>query len=1073
MRTRRRSGFSLVLVLAMVVLVTVAVVALFSQARMQLRSTAASTAALEVEGLVWNAATLIVSDLRAEMLAGSDHTNRTGNFLSMRPATNTSMRPSRVVAPTVEPDADFSSLIKQSLRGRGTYPDDPVVYPQAALHPAMRRAGAVSSSEPSANGRTIPVGRWNAARLVTGAGFAHTNQVPDWIFFAQGGVLEGDAVWKAAFARQAADNPDRIVGRVAFNIYAIGGLLDANTAGFPAALGTNALARIEGTLAGADLSQIGLSPAQAGSLITWRNPAPDYAAYVLETALTNGFRDPHAGLNRAFAGRRDLIKFAEDQGMTNALPHLTHFSREKNSPSFGPLQNASALGGDDGGGNVHAYRDNALSTNSVNPFLPSVRRPSALSIVGYRDDGSAISREVEAGEPLLRNRFSLARLKWITPAGPASGLSDAAILAGFGLAWDSADEVWEYRATDSDGKIKTLRQVADEGRDPNFFELLQAGILSGSLGRDNGGYWVNGAPDPAIPHQFQSSRTLQVLTIGANLIDQYDADSFPTVIRAPYAGAAVRLAGSESLPYLLAFKDITGVSPQNPAAQASYLAATLWNPYREETPVAAADTPKVRIRVQGGFQQDCAWCPSAGSAAALFWVRVGALDASLELEKSRFADFLQPAPLTTVNSTGAGSGGTGGGDWEEVPAIPGLGSRLAGLRFPDVVIDPARETLVQNACTARGDLRPQYLVIGEGLASDPFVVTLEAQTPGGRWIPYCHSSGIDDAATWKYGKTSWTGGSRIRPNPSVTEAPNSWLDSGTDPQLRSGPHRYKADPRSSRFNEIVYSGGYPDASPYFLQPPQNLEASPTLAMQATPSLFSQPDNANAIWSPASLAFNNSLAPAEGYAGPDGVRRRADYGRFPAKSWTDTAFANANRPVILNRPFRAVSEMAAAFRDEPWKALDITSAESADAALLDLFSLADEPEVRAGVWDLNTLNLSVLAAVTGDASLASAVAAGNAASPLLSRADLSGLADRVFPGNAKAERERPLRRFSASGQVRTWNLLVDMVVQAVRYPANATGFADAVVESERHYWLSLAIDRHTGEVVDQMLEPAYD
>ena len=75
-------------------------------------------------------------------------------------------------------------------------------------------------------------------------------------------------------------------------------------------------------------------------------------------------------------------------------------------------------------------------------------------------------------------------------------------------------------------------------------------------------------------------------------------------------------------------------------------------------------------------------------------------------------------------------------------------------------------------------------------------------------------------------------------------------------------------------------------------------------------------------------------------------------------------------------------------------------------------------------------------------------------------------------NIKTRREAVTRSFAEIGQTRTWNLLVDVIAQSGRYPVNATQASQLGqfnVEGERHYWLHVAIDRFTGEVVDQQLE----
>jgi hypothetical protein len=76
------------------------------------------------------------------------------------------------------------------------------------------------------------------------------------------------------------------------------------------------------------------------------------------------------------------------------------------------------------------------------------------------------------------------------------------------------------------------------------------------------------------------------------------------------------------------------------------------------------------------------------------------------------------------------------------------------------------------------------------------------------------------------------------------------------------------------------------------------------------------------------------------------------------------------------------------------------------------------------------------------------------------------------GNKEA-RECVVRAFSDACQTRTWNLMIDLIAQSGRYPPTAGALKDFVVEGEKRYWLHVAIDRFTGEVVDQQLEAVYE
>jgi hypothetical protein len=55
-------------------------------------------------------------------------------------------------------------------------------------------------------------------------------------------------------------------------------------------------------------------------------------------------------------------------------------------------------------------------------------------------------------------------------------------------------------------------------------------------------------------------------------------------------------------------------------------------------------------------------------------------------------------------------------------------------------------------------------------------------------------------------------------------------------------------------------------------------------------------------------------------------------------------------------------------------------------------------------------------------------------------------------------------------------MIDIIAQSGRYPPNVTDATDLrkfVVQGEKRYWLHVAIDRFTGEVVDQELEAVYE
>ncbi|MGC3989731.1 MAG: hypothetical protein QM796_08660 [Chthoniobacteraceae bacterium] len=78
-------------------------------------------------------------------------------------------------------------------------------------------------------------------------------------------------------------------------------------------------------------------------------------------------------------------------------------------------------------------------------------------------------------------------------------------------------------------------------------------------------------------------------------------------------------------------------------------------------------------------------------------------------------------------------------------------------------------------------------------------------------------------------------------------------------------------------------------------------------------------------------------------------------------------------------------------------------------------------------------------------------------------------------NIQRFREAPIRTLAAAGQTRVWNLMIDVVAQTGRYPANAANanstnpLAAFIVEREQRFWVHVAIDRLTGQVIDKQVE----
>ena len=67
------------------------------------------------------------------------------------------------------------------------------------------------------------------------------------------------------------------------------------------------------------------------------------------------------------------------------------------------------------------------------------------------------------------------------------------------------------------------------------------------------------------------------------------------------------------------------------------------------------------------------------------------------------------------------------------------------------------------------------------------------------------------------------------------------------------------------------------------------------------------------------------------------------------------------------------------------------------------------------------------------------------------------------------REAPIRALSAVGQTRVWNLMIDVIAQKGKFPSSAANLDNFYVAGEQRYWVHVAIDRFTGQVIDKQIE----
>jgi hypothetical protein len=91
--------------------------------------------------------------------------------------------------------------------------------------------------------------------------------------------------------------------------------------------------------------------------------------------------------------------------------------------------------------------------------------------------------------------------------------------------------------------------------------------------------------------------------------------------------------------------------------------------------------------------------------------------------------------------------------------------------------------------------------------------------------------------------------------------------------------------------------------------------------------------------------------------------------------------------------------------------------------------------------------------------------------------LNGFANSPNPKADQTDKtylEAPIRALADVTNTRTWNLMIDVIAQTGNFPQNSGDLNSSfVVTGERRYWLHVAIDRFTGKIVDEQLEPVYE
>jgi hypothetical protein len=664
----RSQGSALLIVLAFLLLLTTLTIAFLSRATLERQLSNGSFGQGKVDLAGQGAIVAIVGDLQQEIVAGSNGTGTPTVYYPSSPLTAT---PSLVVPGYTSlsiVNTGLEDLLKIS------YPS-PFYSGGTYTGTAPNRASSVATTTASLNNRSISPVRWNKPLLMAKLTPTSTDftpvaafTAPDWIYVARDGSNPTTLTTANTFlpnvapttATSATAGTNPITQRYAYAIYDEGSTLDMNFAGSPVTAATtpltySTLQPYKNALAYADLTQLpglnSLSPtaqmAFINAIVGWRNFASTglsgntytfpYTSSIASTtqfdqnlllSSMNGFlgvggtqlsKGPNVtGManqsDNAFSSRQQLLQFflqglGQNSTFTanvplstlqNVMPYLGTFSRDISQPSYAPPTGRPVVLPTASGGNTAVTAD-----ATVNPSLLNVTVQSGKTFP--RNDGTT----AVAGEPLLKKRFALNRLAWITYQGPsatrtqtdvdiqafiADGIpwsylqqgTAANIKAYFGLSWDATNHVWDYNVHNgasgagTKGAIMQLGAIANltTPHDPDFFEILKATIGVGSLGKalSPSNSTVAAAPGASLgaieqPANYnwyvESSVDIHIIQIGANMIAQAQPAYYPPqiVFDDGVGGSYVprTIVGVENLPYLTAVMNgVLLVQPPNP-----------------------------------------------------------------------------------------------------------------------------------------------------------------------------------------------------------------------------------------------------------------------------------------------------------------------------------------------------------------------------------------------------------------------------------------------------------------------------------------------------------------------------
>jgi len=1050
-----RTSSALLITLTIIALVTILVVAFLGLASQDLKSTNFYVRSEQSDQIARAGLDFVVGNLQGEIQDGAFSTTNFGTTQSpfYLPIAATNNFPMRMVSV----GGATTNILLTSLN---------TTFYNGGLAFAGTTNSAIPSTNTTVNNQVITVSDWNKPMLVPGSQAA-SMPVPNWIFVSRAGPIAVAANTTSSTVSPSLGNTSAVIGRYAFVVYDISGLLDINVAGYDASQATmSANAPGKGLLPYADLTQLpGITAGDVNALVQFRNAVSEtnFPLALTNTGgpnmVSNGFMQVYAPTtggtsDSTFLSRQELIQYANNTGntdWTNALPYLTTFSRELNGPIWGPTTNPPNYSY---GGKSYSFpyqttansSTTATATTTLNPNSFAVRVPAAwANSTTTRNNGLPWA----AGDPLVKYRFPLDKLALLAKVQSTLTAQDIKqIQAYFGL--DVAPDIqattnpgfyrhWVYPTANAAyahtaGTILTLAQVAalSTPREPDFFELLQAGILQGSLGG-----WGRG--DGTTTQDYDTKTTVHLMRIGANIINQWQSDAYPTTITFSLPTGSIDVYGVSDLPYITQLI-VKGFSPEGnlTAPILPYIYFQVWNPHQAPAAYDPANYPSsLRIvpftfNPPGGsaftssysdnFSLFFAVTPNLYSSGAFKWFTSGSMDffslsptygggyetnASSGLLYTPFnpyTDYREPgllvgSPHPVLNYTGTNAVVV----WTP-PASLGGGSptgTLAAISLPGMDYPTNHQPPNSIPGKYNGQTSPIPIVNWTntfpstnawrfGYASQT-VFAQQFKDANGNWHTYGTFEGVDEQTTALAGYSGYNSSGWWVCTSGTSTSDVAWA---------------KVDPRTERFGPggMGQTNAVNSSSVQVFYPTTNAPTAPLFNPSSTlPNIAwninsiapfgNNPNvNTNAPFRMDYWAVNNPNNAMQGpgittgtntpaYADLDGIVRGGDSAyaySTSTSSWggnpevPGTSFSSVAlpaRPVMLNHPFHSVGDLGYAYRDDPWRTLDFMTPGSADAGLLDLFNLSEAPVV-AGRINPNTPYTPVIAALVSGATQSS-------------------------------------------------------------------------------------------------------